>query len=73
VARGTRLKNLADVRNELARIYRAIKRGAIPLDHGRLLVYALAQLSSVMERSDLEARVAALEKIPNPDTNTDTE
>ena len=56
-----KLETAAHVRRELARIYRECRRGEMPTQTATRLAYLLDLLSRIIERSDLEKRVEALE------------
>jgi hypothetical protein len=57
----TPLKTLDHVRNELAKVYRAMKAGKLPAEDGTKRAYVLSTLGKVIEASILERRVQALE------------
>jgi hypothetical protein len=57
----TPLKTLDHVRNELAKVYRAMKAGRLPSEDGTKRAYVLSTLGKVIEASILERRVQALE------------
>ncbi len=56
-----RLKTAEDVRVALAKLYRDLERDEVDPKKGRVLVYVLATLSSVIRDSDIEKRLEALE------------
>lgn len=56
-----KLETVANVRRELARIYREARRGELKVDHATRLAYLLDLMARMIERSELEARIAALE------------
>jgi len=51
------LKTLANVRDEMARVYRRMKVGDMKIEDGKGLVYALACLSKTIADSILEEEV----------------
>lgn len=55
------LLTLADVRRELATLYRATKAGKVATQDATRMAYLLATLAKVIEQSAIEARIAALE------------
>ena len=58
----TALTKLEHVRDELARVYRNARTGKIETSEGTRLTYMLVALSKIIESSELEERVRALEK-----------
>lgn len=56
-----RLKTSDDVRRALAGIVRSIKNEDLDIARGRVLIYGLSTLGSIIKDSDLEARIQALE------------
>lgn len=56
-----RLKTADDVRRTLADLYRKLERDEIDVQKARAAVYLLATLASVIQSSDLEKRLEALE------------
>jgi hypothetical protein len=56
-----KLVNVGDIRRELARVYRDSKSGHIPIVDGSRLANILQILSHIIQGSDLEARIEALE------------
>ncbi len=59
----TALTKLEHVRNELARVYRLARTGKMETSEATRLTYMLVALSKIIESSDLEARVKALETV----------
>jgi hypothetical protein len=57
------LKTLDDVRVEMAKVYRDMKRGKLPGQDGTRLVYVLSQLGRVIEADQIAARVEAVERV----------
>ena len=49
------------VRREMAAVYREMRAGSIESQDGTRYVYVLAQVGKMIEQSELERRVAALE------------
>jgi hypothetical protein len=56
-----RLDSLRDVRLELVRVYKDMRRGQIESREGTRLAYVLLAVAKVLEQSDLEARIERLE------------
>jgi len=61
--RNRRLKNLSDVRRFLADVTNRLNRDEIDYNKASKLGYLLQILSRVIEGSDIEKRLAALENI----------
>jgi len=63
--KGTRyrckLDTLGDVKREMARVYREARSGIVQISDGSKLIYMLGLVGRVIEGSDLEARIDALE------------
>src|SRR4051794_23067 len=57
-----RLDSLQAVRLELTRVYKDMRRGQIESREGTRLAYVLLAIARVLESSDLEVRLTALEK-----------
>jgi len=57
------LATLVDVRQEMARVYRAMKSGRIASQDGTRLCYVLSQIGKLIVEGELEARVEALERL----------
>lgn len=57
------LATLEDTRRELARVYRAVKTGAIASDEGTRRTYILVSLGKLIEAAEFERRIAALEAL----------
>ncbi|MGY6660913.1 MAG: hypothetical protein ACXIVO_01190 [Glycocaulis sp.] len=53
---------MGDVQGQLARLFREARSGIIPVDHASKLAHVLVSLGRMMEASQLESRVEALEK-----------
>lgn len=56
------LNTLADIRDEMARVYRAVCNGKVEAKPGQGMVYMLGQIGRATEGADLEKRIAELEK-----------
>jgi len=56
------LKTADDVRLEMARVYRDMRQGKVEMGDGTKLVYVLAQIGRVIEVTDVQARMEALER-----------
>lgn len=59
------LKTADDVRLEMAKVYRDMRRGDIDMSDGTKLVYVLGQLNKAIETTLIEARMESLERILN--------
>lgn len=55
------LESLMDIRNEQARVYRAVVNGKVQPKTGQGLVYILSQVGRATEVADLEQRIKQLE------------
>lgn len=62
VKRGRRLGNVANVKAGLADVIRQLEAGELETKRANALVYAYSVLAGIMQGSDLEERVAALEE-----------
>lgn len=58
-----RLGTAAEVRMEMARLYRDARAGKVEVGDATKLAYILTQLATLMRIDDLEARTAALERV----------
>lgn len=65
-----RLTNADEIRVELAKVYRAAKRGQIPTEVATRLTYILGELRKAYETSVIERRLAALESIDEQHART---
>jgi hypothetical protein len=66
-----RLATAADVRREMADLYRQARTGGVEIADATKLAYILNQLATLMRIDDLEQRTAALERIlKRPETKT---
>lgn len=57
------LKTLHDVRIEMAKVYRDMKRREVSAQDGTRLVYVLSQIGRVIESQVIEGRVEAVERV----------
>lgn len=57
-----KLDSVRDVRNELARVYRAAKAGEIPPEVASRFTFMLGTLGKLIVDTELEQRLAALEQ-----------
>jgi hypothetical protein len=55
------LKTLEGVRREMARVYRAMEEGKRETQEGSRLTYVLTQIAKVLEFTEIERRISALE------------
>lgn len=55
------LRNAADIRRELARLYREARGGALDRGEANKLAWLLGELRKAVELEDLETRLAKLE------------
>ena len=53
----------AEVRMEMARLYRAARTGEVEVGNATKLAYILTQIATLMRIDDLEQRTAALERV----------
>lgn len=58
-----RLGTAAEVRMEMARLYRDARTGQVEIGDATRLAYILTQLATLMRIDDLEQRTAALERV----------
>lgn len=58
-----RLGTAADVRMEMARLYRDARSGRVEVGDATKLAYLLSTLANLMRIDDLEQRTAALERV----------
>lgn len=56
-----KIDNVGNVSRELARIYREARSGMIPVEHASKYANILAIIARILETSDLEKRLEALE------------
>ena len=56
------LLKLDQVREEMARVYREMRRGELELQDGTRLVYVLTQIGKMIEATDIEERLKAMEE-----------
>lgn len=64
--RGARLHTASHIRKELSRIYRLAERGKRDVGETERLSRILGLMSRILETSDLEQRLEALENAQNP-------
>jgi hypothetical protein len=57
------LATLTDVRRELGRVYRDMRKGAVATQDGTRYTYVLKAIADLISQSDLEARIEALERL----------
>jgi hypothetical protein len=62
VTRRIKLKTVADVKAELSRLYRAAVKGEVAPEAATKLTYMLQTHAKLIEVSDIERRIAELEK-----------
>ncbi|MEB8536556.1 hypothetical protein [Acidithiobacillus ferriphilus] len=58
-----RLGTAAELRMEMARLYRDARTGQVEITDATKLAYILTQLATLMRIDDLEQRTAALERV----------
>ena len=63
-----RLGTAAEVRMEMARLYRDARVGQVEVGTATKLAYILTQLATLMRIDDLEQRTAALERVLKGET-----
>lgn len=56
------LKSIDDVRLEMAKVYREMRRGDIESSNGTKLVYVLSQIGRIIETNQVAERIAAIER-----------
>jgi hypothetical protein len=57
-----KLDSLRGVRRELTKVYRDMRQGKLDTQDGTRLAFVLNVIAKLIETSDLEARIEALEK-----------
>lgn len=57
------LKTADDVRLEMARVYREMRSEKMESQHGSRLIYVLSQIGKMIETSEIEKRMQALELV----------
>jgi hypothetical protein len=62
IPRRDRLASLTEVRFEMSRLYRQMRSGKVRPQDGTRLCYVLASIGKLIESSDLQARLEALEQ-----------
>jgi hypothetical protein len=55
------MNTLTDVRREMSRVYRDMRKDKIRTQDGTRLVYVLSMIGKIIESSDLQNRLEALE------------
>ncbi len=55
------LRNVQEVRAQMVTVYRETRGGKLPIETASKLCFILTQIAKIMETSDLEARLMALE------------
>jgi hypothetical protein len=66
------LSTLGEIRREMVRIYRAVRRGDIESQEGTRLIYMLQAVGKLIDGSDLSKRLDDLERghtVPAIETN----
>ncbi len=61
-----RLANLTNVRTALADVLRRLEAGEVETGQARALIYGLSVLAGIIQGTDLEQRIAALEAKGKP-------
>ena len=56
-----KLNTLGDIKSEMAKLYREARSGVIDIQDGTKLTWMLQAVAKVIEGSDLEKRIEALE------------
>jgi hypothetical protein len=56
------LKTLPDVRREMARVYREMRRGRLETQDATRMTYVLTQIAKIIQTAELEARIEAVER-----------
>lgn len=67
-AKQIKLVTVMDCKREMARVYRDSRQGRIDIQDGTRLVYMLAQIGKLIEVSEFEKRIEALEKAQHEST-----
>ena len=60
--RGPVLESLAEVRREMARVYRQMRHGRIDTQDATRMTYVLTQIAKIIQVYELDARIAAVER-----------
>ena len=63
------LTTVGNVRSEMGKVYRLARAGNMPINDMTKFVYALREIGRIIESSDLEARLNALEQAQENDNN----
>lgn len=61
IPREIKLKTADDVRLEMAKVYREMRRGDLDVSEGSKLVYVLGAIGKVIELTEIEKRISHLE------------
>nr|WP_320193587.1 hypothetical protein [uncultured Desulfobacter sp.] len=69
MSKGVRLNSLRDVRRFMAKIINQLHRSEIEESRGRTLAYMSSILKDVLKESDIEERIAQLEKQAEEQSN----
>ena len=56
------LQTLPDVRREMARVYREMRRGRIETQDATRMTYVLSQIAKIIQTAELDARIEAVER-----------
>ena len=59
------LKTADDVRLEMGKVYREMRTNKLPIEDGSKLVYTLGQIGKIIEVSEVQKRIEAVERILN--------
>ena len=59
------LKTADDVRLEMGKVYREMRTSKLPMEDGTKLVYVLGQLCRIIEVSEVQKRIEAVERVLN--------
>lgn len=60
-----KLATIEDCRREMASVYRDARSGRIDSQDGSRFIYMLSQIGKLIELSDIETRIEALENLNN--------
>jgi hypothetical protein len=59
--RRDRLASLAEIRREMAKVYRQMRSGKVKTQDGTRLAYVLSMIGKLIESSDLQQRLETIE------------
>lgn len=59
------LDTMQDVKREMAKVYREARSGVLEVTDASKLTYMLGTIGKIIEGSDLEKRIEALEEVKN--------